>query len=334
MNKAIYNIYSDLFSTRSRDFTRCRKIAHEAEMNVYYQPLIKEHFNQRCENMYHDGFEKQHKRLVENVRDLGSESTNSVIAKKIAKADTPEKLYMLFKNIESVCRKSPFAQKIHELFMLMFSPKTYSPDSRTIEEKLKAAGVRHLRLGSNDKDANHLLSAIEIAKKHNDRLPDKVFFSELLDTNRLSEGFVYYPDNNVMVLASPRLRAVYQDYVERLKNELEKSPVYRGFSNYLKNVTQQYLFCSRFSVDSPIRIPMHELGHINQPKNLPTLKFSDLDCDDKMTAINLTSYLTSDDLLPEIFSELYAKMRIKGKKALTAEERTLLQRIIDSGESR
>ena len=77
---------------------------------------------------------------------------------------------------------------------------------------------------------------------------------------------------------------------------------------------------------------MHELGHINQPKNLPQLSFFDLDIDEKITATKLTGYLHSTDLLPELYAELYTKMRLKGKNALTSDERALLQKIINSGD--
>ena len=245
MNRVVYDIYSNLFPATQKDFARCRKIAHQAEMKVDYQPSLKAHFNKTLETIYHDGFEKQHKMLTENILDLSRNSETKNIANKVAKANTPQKLYEIFKNLENGSYDTPFIQKIHELFMRMFSPKTSSADTKIIAEKLKQAGVRDIRLGSNVKYAQHLLNAVEIAKKNNDKLPQRVFFSELLDSRRMSNGFVYYPDNTTMVLASPRLNAVYQNYIDRLKNELEKSPVYRGFSDRLKSITQEYLFCTK-----------------------------------------------------------------------------------------
>lgn len=361
MNTRIATVYNMLFPQLSRDIEKCRKVAKAAESSCMYRPSLKKHFESACENLYSDGFGKEHRMLVENIRDVRCYGAGGDLARIVARADSPSKLFALFGDLEKIVidtlnrtlkcinngklkdldydenfdiverHVNSFERDIHKLFMRMFSPKTSTKATATVQSKLATAGVREARLGDNNREASALLNAVEIASKHNDILPDRVFVSELLEPWHMTEAFVYTGDKSTLVMASQRLRAVYDDYMQRINSELEKSPVYRGFSEYFKDITRQFISNRRFSVDSPARVPMHEIGHLNQPKNLPEISFSELDVDDKITALKLTGYVASPDILPELFAELFAKIRISGPKSLTEQEKSLFQKIINGG---
>ncbi len=72
---------------------------------------------------------------------------------------------------------------------------------------------------------------------------------------------------------------------------------------------------------------LHEIGHANQKIYLPELSLDELSSKDILTIKNLTDYCYNYDVLPEVFAELFAKMRADGMASLSKDELNLWKRL-------
>ncbi len=359
MNNVVGQIYNALYPNMGNTISKCCSLADTVERKVtpLYLKLLDKNRKILEQDVFSGGFERVKQTILEDMKDGDGAGFGVVLANFFKTVKSPKEFFNFYDNLETHIRKTVkrflngyFSSRSRDFYLYedtdkirsqfdssqnavmsaffrVFSRKNASPRLREIEKTIEQLGVHEVRIGKSEIEAERILEAVKKTKNSGDMLPQKIFVSDYIERGHNSAGICFPLKQPFVVYASAGTKKFIDEYYSIVFSQLEKDKRYLALSEMEQKIVRSYFGVERFSVDSPSQVYFHELGHINQPKNMPWLSFMDLSDQDKQTAYRLTEYLTDKDILPELFAELYAKIRISGESSLSKEEADLLERL-------
>ena len=356
--KRILAILQDIYPQQRSEIKHCYNIAKKISYNVTKE--IDADFKLYAQNaiseLNKDVFDKRKAELISCVRKVGFWGIGDSIANWVKKIDSPSKFLSIFDDLGANLAKTiekkndklfkskyinAYAEKNKErlskslfnlrlAFYKFITPPTTNPKVKEIEDTIKKLGVEEVLLGNDEKNAKMIYDSLKIILAHNGKLPTKILVP-LFPESVLSSavGITDAPSDkfSAILIAPSNSPLMTEKFKNTIETRLKQLPDYNKLSENLKQITKHFLFIPYFSTKDARRIILHELGHINDSFNYPILRIQDLSQEDKLTIKNLTGYLKSDNILSEVFAELYAKLNAEGLYSLTNAEYNLLCRI-------
>ncbi len=357
--KRILSTLIDLYPQRSSDIKRCyniaKKISYDATLDI--DESLQKYAQNTMTALHKDTFELKKKELISQIRKTGFWGVGDALAERINQYKDPISFLHVFKNlsdgivyyIENQFGKflkrgkidlyNPKLEKrlmnsfkdLNIAFYRFITPPTTNPKVKELETVIKNMGIKEVRLGNDEKNAELIYESIKIAKANGDKLPDRIFipiFPETMLSRCDGYTSTFGDVEKIVFLASTNLKKVFKDCKNNVDARLEKIPSFNKLSDELKNLTRRILCSQNYSTADAKRVVLHELGHVNDNYKFPKLEIKELEPRDKNIIKNLTDYIITDNILAEAYAELYAKIRADGFASLTKGEKDLFNRMI------